>query len=811
MRVVMAALLLWVAATAVHLSAALQSPARPIVPPAATAFTTGEVRLLPGPFKDSQDAAARYLLSLDLYRLLAPYRTSVGLAAKAPAYPGWETNTLPGVGLAFYLSGIARLHAVDVEPEFGRRLTRALDELAECQEKGQGYLLGTTNGPAILARVEREGYWKGFGAFSGTGEATPYYAMEKLFSGLRDAYRIAHQPKALAIAVRLADWLERHLAKLDDARLEALMQVEFGGMNWVLADLYADTGDPRYLAMSRRWQHRWLTDALAAGRDELAEKHGNAQFPKISGLAARYPYTGDVTDLNTARFFWERVARHHSYATGGNSESEHFGPPDQLGGTLTPYTEENCNSYNMLRLTSLLHGLEPRVEYADFLERVLFNHILPAQHRTDGRVCYFLPLAPGAAKIFEHPYEEFTCCVCSGMDSYVRHADYIYSHSAADLWVNLTVASEVTWAAKGVTLRQETRFPEAETTTLRIAASAPVKFGLNLRYPRWATQGMAVRINGAEQTLRGGPGEFCRIERTWRDGEVVEVRTPLSRHTEALAGDATRVALFHGPILLAGEVAASTGWLGAADSTATVLVPGDRPVAEWLAAGAGPLVFTTQVAMPSAVKVKPFYQTNAEPYAVYWEVLSSPQWAARQVQWAAQRAGRQAREARTVDRVSVGDPASEAAHGFAGNGTVRLPPADLSPAAIGAAPRGTFITLHHRVGWLPERNYRLAMAPNSLSYRLQVPREGPVDLVCTFFGRCPYPMPLRLNYQIKVDGITVLEDRQTANRTFPTGLHERVIALPAELTAGKSSIEIKVVPSPGGRTENVTELRLVRR
>jgi DUF1680 family protein len=794
-------------------AAAEPRPAVPQMPPIAKAFTTGEVRLLPGPFQDSQDAAARYLLSLDLDRLLAPYRTSVGLPAKAPAYPGWETNTLPGVGLAFYLSGLARLQALSADGagEYGGRMQRILDELAECQEKGQGYLLGTTNGRSILARVEREGYWKGFGAFNGAGEATPYYAMEKLFSGLRDAYRIARQPRALAIAVRLADWLERHLAQLDDARLEALMQVEFGGMNWVLADLYADTGDARYLAMARRWRHRWLTDALAAGRDELAGKHGNAQFPKISGLVAQYPFTGDAADLRTARFFWERVARHHSYATGGNSESEHFGPPDQLGGTLTPYTEENCNSYNMLRLTSLLHGIEPRGEYADFLERVMFNHLLPAQHRTDGRVCYFLPLAPGSKKVFEHPYEEFTCCVCSGMDSYVRHADYIYSRGADDLWVNLYAASELTWAEKGVTLRQETRFPFEEATTLRLRLRAPVQFRLQLRHPRWATHGMTVRINGVAQTVGGGPGEFWGIGRLWRDGDVVAVGLPLALRTEPLPGDPTRVALLAGPILLAGEVAASTAWPDPADTAATLLVSNGRPLAEWLKPGAEPLQFKAAVARPGEVRVKPFFQTDEELYTVYWEALSDEQWREREAQWTRLQAERQRREARTVDRVEVGNPASEAAHGFKGAGTVRLPPAALTPAAVGAAPRGTYITLHHRTGFLPERNYRVALAPSSFSYRLQVPKEGPADLVCTFFGRCPYPRPLRLNYQVKIDGVTVATEKVTTTDGFPTFLHEKVIALPPELTAGKSAIEVAFVPGPGGRTENVMEVRVVRR
>jgi hypothetical protein len=414
-------------------------------------------------------------------------------------------------------------------------------------------------------------------------------------------------------------------------------------------------------------------------------------------------------------------------------------------------------------------------------------------------------------KLFEDAHEEFSCCVCSGMDSYVRHGEYVYSHSREDLWVNLYMASEVVWTDKGVTVRQETRFPEQETSTLRISCRTPVKFGLNLRHPAWATRGMTVRINGGEAPARGGPGEFVRHERTWRDGDKVEISIPFTLRTEALPGDASRVALFHGPVLLAGEVAPTSGWPGAADAAATVLVPGGRPVSEWLAVERDPLTFSTKVAVPRPVKVKPFYRTNEEPFAVYWELLSPAEWQERQARWAVRESELRQREQRTVDRVVVGEPASEAAHQFRGKGILRQPSAGRPPSAADPAPSRAYIEFHQRTAILPERNFRFAIAPDSLSYRLQVPADGPADLVCTYFGRCPYPMPLRLFYRIKVDGTEVFAEKLTADATFSTGLHERVIPLPPEVLRGKSAVEVSLVPDAGGRTGNLMELRVVRR
>jgi DUF1680 family protein len=277
---------------------AAQGAAAPVVPPRAGSFSPAEVRLLDGPFKRSRDATARYLLSLDVDRLLAPYLTESGLKAKAPAYAGWETSVLPGVGLGFYLSAISYLASGTGDKEFTRRLNYILDELERCQQATGGYLLGTRNGRAIFARIEKEGKFKGFAPW-GDGCAEPYYALEKIFSGLRDAYRIAGLRQALQIEVRLGDWLDRHMSHLSDAWMADLMVEEFGGLNWVLSDLYADAGDARFMALSRRWQDQKVFAGPAAGKDDLAGKHANTQIPKFSGLAARYPFSGDPADLKT--------------------------------------------------------------------------------------------------------------------------------------------------------------------------------------------------------------------------------------------------------------------------------------------------------------------------------------------------------------------------------------------------------------------------------------------------------------------------------------------------------------------------------
>src|SRR5581483_3498018 len=113
----------------------------------------------------------------------------------------------------------------------------------------------------------------------------------KTFAGLRDAYRHTGNTTALAVETKFARWADGILAPLNDAQLARMLNTEHGGMNEVLADLYVDTGDARWLTLSRKFEHHALTDALKRHQDVLPGKHGNCQIPKLIGSAARYEYT----------------------------------------------------------------------------------------------------------------------------------------------------------------------------------------------------------------------------------------------------------------------------------------------------------------------------------------------------------------------------------------------------------------------------------------------------------------------------------------------------------------------------------------
>lgn len=759
------------------------TPAMPVVAPSAMAFPLCDVRLLDGPLKHSQDLAADYLWHLEPDRLLARYRLEAGLGKKGENYPGWEEKELPGVGLGFYLSGCAKLFAVTDDTRFQDRLTYMIGELDACQQaNGDGYLLATRNGKQIFREIE-SGDIRAPGGWMLNGECEPYYALEKLFSGLRDAYRYAGNTRALEIAVRLGDWLDRHMAHLSEQQMDTLTQIEFGGMNWVLSDLYADTGDARYLALSRRWHDKQIMDPLARGVDCLPGKHANTQFPKLCGMAARYPYSGDIADRNAPAFFWDRVVNHHSYVTGGNSENEHFGPPDQLSDRLSPTDTELCNSYNMIRLTQLLFCIEPKCAYADYAERVLFNHVLAAQHPGDGRICYFTPLAPGYARSYEELYGRFACCTCSGFDSYAKHAEFLYAHNDRNLFVNLFAGSELRWREKGLILRQETRYPDEDRIRFTFTCDAPVEFTFNLRCPAFCVDGASISFNGDVQAVAARPGSYAVLHRTWRSGDTVELHVPMTLRVEAMPDNPARVAFFAGPILLAAGLDAATTQDD--EDAAPVLIAGDSPLTAALSPVEGtPLEFTLKdIARPKDFTLRPFFRLHDQPYAVYWDVMTDAAWTRKQAEHRERSEARKTLEAQTLDRVMVGDAASESAHKMQGENT---------QSGFGAYGK------HMRKQW------RHAAPGGWFSYEVAVGPGQPAALLCTYWGR---ELGAR-TFDVLVNGTVIAT--QSLDGNHPEDFYDVSYGIPAELTKGAAKVCVTFKPQQGNTAGGLFGLRTLK-
>ncbi|MFA9454955.1 MAG: glycoside hydrolase family 127 protein, partial [Candidatus Aminicenantaceae bacterium] len=462
-----------------------------------------KVTLLGGPLKRAQDVTAEYLLKLEPDRMLAGYRIRAGLEPKAEGYGGWdavESRQLTGHIAGHYLSAISLMYAATDNQEFKRRADYIVTEFKEVQDKrGDGYLGAIVNRDGIDGRELFERLSRGeikSGGFDLNGLWSPWYTLHKTYAGLRDAFRFTGNETALEVEIKFAEWAEHILASLDAGQIQRMLNTEFGGMNEIMVDLYADTGDTRWLDLSFKFEHRSFIEPLKRHQDILEGKHGNTQVPKLIGSIDRYAYTGSVGDLLAAGYFWDQVVQHHSYATGGHGHDEYFGDPGKLSERVDGRTAETCNVYNMLKLTRRLFSVRPDAHYADFYERALFNHILASIDPEDGRTCYMVPVGRGVQHEYQDMFRSFTCCVGSGMESHALHGNGIFYESSDKLWVNLYAPARAEWDAAGVVLEMNTDLPEGDSATIQMTLQSPRELTLALRRPYWAGDGFSIKING---------------------------------------------------------------------------------------------------------------------------------------------------------------------------------------------------------------------------------------------------------------------------------------------------------------------------
>lgn len=756
--------------------------------PQVRAFDLADVKLLDGPFKQAMARDEKYLLSLDPDRLLHNFRTNAGLPAKAPIYGGWENTGVAGHILGHYLSALSLGYRATGDARLKRRVDYIVGELALCQARnGNGYVSGIPDGGAMFAGVAAG---HGNGVHRGW---VPWYTMHKLFAGLRDAHADAGSAQAKDVLVRLSDWAVETTRHLSDAEWQVMLTQEHGGMNEALADVYALTRDPKYLALSEKFYQKSVLDPLTRREDRLAGLHGNTQVPKLIGLARLYELTGDAKDRTAASYFWDRVVHTRTYAIGGNTENEHFGPPGELSHHLGPVTAETCNTYNMLKLTRHLFEWRPTVEYADFYERALYNHILASQDPERGMMTYYVSLKPGHFKTYSTPTGAFWCCVGTGMENHVKYGDSIYFHDANSLYVNLFIPSVLTWRDKNLTVRQETRFPESDTTRLTLACAGPTDAALKVRYPSWA-HGLSININGQAQKIAARPGTYVTVARRWRNGDRIDVRLPMSLHSEPLPDDKSRVALLYGPIVLAGQLGTGgmTGampyaddagrYFGVADPQVPVLLTSGAPLGAWIKPVPGqPLTFRTVGAgRPNDVTLKPFYRTAFERYTVYWDTFTPTRWRAKQAEYKAEQARERALDARTVDRMRPGEQQPEHDHNL-----------QSEKSSTGIYQGGAHWRDAGNGGWF--------------SFEMKVLPDVPQDLVCTYWGGEEGAR----SFDILIDGAVIATQSLHQNR--PGQFFDRDYPIPPALLAGKRTVTVRLQAKPGNFAGGLFGCRVVKR
>jgi DUF1680 family protein len=599
-------------------------------------FALGQVRLLPGAFQYAQTLDGRYLLSLQPDRLLHNFHVNAGLPPKAPVYGGWESQEpwvdirCHGHTLGHYLSACAMMAAATGEASYRQRVDYLVNELQACQTAAKSGMVCAFPDGDLPLRNSLNGQ-----PFAGV----PWYTQHKVMAGLRDAHLFVQNTQALTVLRHMADWIVEAARNCTEPQFQQMLGTEHGGMNEVLADLHALTGEVSYLALAQRFCHQHLLQPLSKGQDPLDKLHSNTQIPKVLGFARLHQLTGQTDYGQAAEFFWNTVVQNRSFATGGNGDWEHFFPGAELRQHLgSAKTMETCSTHNMLRLTRALFVGRPDSAYGDYYERGLINGILASQDPDSGMMTYFQATRPGYPKLYCTPEHSFWCCTGTGMENHAKYGDSIYFHDGQTLLVNLFIASELNWAEQQVRVRQLTSFPDEASTRLTLSLASPKRLTLRLRHPAWCRQ-PSVTLNGKALTWPSAPGGYIHIERTWQDGDTLQVQLPMHLHLEPLPGLPDVAALMFGPVVLAARL--GTEGMHPGDDVIVnertygdvLKLPMDMPrlalnpdtLETQVKRLAGrPMVFHLRATQPNTdYELVPFHRITHERYNLYWQ-LSQP-------------------------------------------------------------------------------------------------------------------------------------------------------------------------------------------
>ena len=590
----------------------------------------GSVKILPGVFRERMDANRQYLLELDTNCLLQNFYLEAGIILPglqvvdnpetANLHWGWEAPTcqLRGHFLGHWISAAAKLIAADGEPELRVKLDNIVSELARCQELNGGEWVGSIPEKYFTRLIKNQYIW------------SPQYVMHKTIVGLSDAYIYAGNTQALDILSHLSDWYITWTEKAAETNPHAVYAGEEAGMLEVWAQLYQLTNDEKYLTLAKRYADAGLFRKLKEGKDSLTNCHANASIPFTHGAAKMYEITGDSDWLEVIKLFWKAaVTDRGMFSTTGMNAGEFWVPPHMQGHFLGSSDQEFCTVYNMVRTASYLLKYTGEAQYADYIERALYNGFLAQQNAQTGMPAYFLPLGAGSRKKWGTKTRDFWCCHGTMVQAQTLYPELVWFTDGDKITAAQYIPSEFTAEMNGanVTVSQTTGmkyyndqafFDEKDDGQMSrwllkfsVKCDKPVRFTLSLRVPEWA-KGVELEVNGKNTAAPVKDG-WLDITADWQN-DSVQVFFPSELRAETLPDMPELMSVVDGPIVLAGITGSDCGITGA-DKLNEQFMPqmehtyGTFPWRQnsWRTRN-----------QPQSVMFRPLYEVTDEEYTVYF-------------------------------------------------------------------------------------------------------------------------------------------------------------------------------------------------
>ena len=388
-------------------------------------------------------------------------------------------------------------------------------------------------------------------------------------------YRATGKTRLLQVATRLANHMadimgpppRKNVVPGHSLGEEALVKlyVLFREKPELTSRMPVPVDEPRYLRLAEFWiENRGNHDGRKSygsyGQDhepvlqqQTIEGHAVRATLLCAGLVAAAKVNGRADYLTAAQRLWENMVQRRMYVIGGLGAvagHEGFGPDYVLpnNGYL-----ETCAAIGAGFFHHNMNLALGDARYADELERVLYNAVLPGVSLRGDTYFYENPLEAGPNRT-RWAWHGCPCCPPMFLKIMGALPGYIYAQDADSVYVNLFVGSRANLAVNGtkLALRQITRYPWDGDVKIIVQPERAIEFALNVRLPGWCAE-PKLRVNGHSIAPIEKARGYARIQRKWKRGDELELTLPmpvqrLKAHPKVEA-DLGRVALQRGPLV----------------------------------------------------------------------------------------------------------------------------------------------------------------------------------------------------------------------------------------------------------------------
>ncbi|HEY5910446.1 MAG TPA: beta-L-arabinofuranosidase domain-containing protein [Verrucomicrobiae bacterium] len=398
-------------------------------------------------------------------------------------------------------------------------------------------------------------------------------------------YRATGKTQLLQAATRLANHMadlmglppKKNVVPGHSLGEEALVKLYllFREQPGLKAQMPVPVDEDRYLRLAEFWienrgNHEGRKSYGSYGQDhqpllqqQTIEGHAVRATLLCAGLVAAANVNGREDYLAAAVRLWDNMVHRRMYVIGGLGAvagHEGFGADYELpnNGYL-----ETCAAIGAGFFHHNLNLALADARYADELERVLYNAVLPGVSLKGDTYFYENPLAAGPNRA-RWAWHGCPCCPPMFLKIMGALPGYLYAQGPGEVYANLFAGSRATLTVKRseVRLRQTTRYPWEGEVKFAVDPEREVEFGLNVRLPAWCAE-PKLTVNGqppaALEKVRG----YARLQRKWRRGDIVELSLPMpARRLKAdprVEADLGRVALQRGPLVYCLEAADNAG------------------------------------------------------------------------------------------------------------------------------------------------------------------------------------------------------------------------------------------------------------